>query len=198
MNLHELVVEARTCRRFSQKELSSSVLTELVNTARIVSSARNAQILRYVIIQDKNLRKKMEEAYVLGGALAPEEKPKKGVDDPTAYIVLLAPENTNQFGIMDIGIAAQTIQLAATEKGYATCIIGAFKKNVVIDLLKEEHLDLEGDTLVPYLVMAVGYAGEKRELGKVGEDGITSYYHDENGTNIVPKRELKDVLLLQK
>ncbi len=198
MNLHELVVEARTCRRFSQKELSSSVLTELVNTARIVSSARNAQILRYVIVQDKNLRKKMEEAYVLGGALAPEEKPKKGVDDPTAYIVLLAPENTNQFGIMDIGIAAQTIQLAATEKGYATCIIGAFKKNVVIDLLKEEHLDLEGDTLVPYLVIAVGYAGEKRELGKVGEDGITSYYHDENGTNIVPKHELKDVLLLQK
>lgn len=198
MDFRTLVTETRTCRRFNQKELSLAVLTELVDTARIVSSARNAQILRYVIIQDKDLRKKMEQAYVLGGALAPEERPKKGVDDPTAYIILLAPQETNQFGIMDIGIAAQTIQLTATEKGYATCIIGAFKKNVVLDLLQEEHIDLQGETLVPYLVLALGYAGEKRQLGKVGEDGITSYYHDENGTNIVPKRDLKEVLLLQK
>ncbi len=198
MNLHTLVTEARTCRRFRQEELSSSLLTELVDTTRLVSSAMNAQILRYVIIQDKKLRKKMETAYVLGGAYSPEEKPRKGIDDPTAYIILLAPSNISQFGIMDIGIAAQTIQLLATEKGYATCMIGAFKKNVVLEILQEEQVNLQEHTLVPYLIMAVGYAGEKRQIVQVGEDGITSYYHDENGTNIVPKRALTDVLLLQK
>lgn len=100
MELKELVMQARTCRRFCQEEIPSEILIDLVDTARITSSARNAQIIRYVIVQDKSLRTKIEESFVLGGALPPEQKPQRGIDSPVAFIVLLAPQEKTQFGIM--------------------------------------------------------------------------------------------------
>lgn len=60
MDLKELVIQARTCRRFTQEEMPLEVLTDFVDTARLAPSARNAQILRYAIIHEKNLRTKME------------------------------------------------------------------------------------------------------------------------------------------
>lgn len=203
MDFKELVIKARTCRRYSQEEeIPLEVLTELVDTARLTPSARNAQIIRYAIIQDKNLRSKTEEAFVLGGALPPEQKPQRGVDSPTGYIVLLAPQEITLFGTMDIGIAAQTIQLAATEKGYASCMVGAFKKDVVADILQKEGVSFfdeeTGAKLIPYLLLLLGKPSQERELTEVKEDGKTSYYHDERGYNMVPKRSLESVLLFKK
>ena len=202
MELKELVMQARTCRRFCQEEIPSEILIDLVDTARITSSARNAQIIRYVIVQDKSLRTKIEESFVLGGALPPEQKPQRGIDSPVAFIVLLAPQEKTQFGIMDIGIAAQTIQLVAAEKGYAACMVGAFKKEVVADILQKEGVSFydedSGAKLIPDLLMLLGKPNQNREITTVKEDGKTQYYHDERGCNMVPKRALKDVLLLQK
>lgn len=203
MEFKELVIKARTCRRFSQEgEIPLDVLTELVDTARLTPSARNAQIVRYAVIQDKALRAKMEEAFVLGGALPPDQKPRRGVDSPTGYIVLLAPQEITLFGTMDIGIAAQTIQLAATEKGYAACMVGSFKKDVVADILQKEGVSFfdeeTGAKLIPYLLLLLGKPGQERELTEIKEDGKTTYYHDERGCNMVPKRSLDSVLLLKK
>ena len=103
---------------------------------------------------------------------------------------------------MDIGIAAQTIQLGATEKGYAACIIGAFKKELVADILQKEGVSFfdeeSGAKLLPYLLMIVGKPNQEREITAVPKDGKTTYYHDERGCHMVPKRALKDILLLHK
>lgn len=202
MKFKELVEKARTCRVFCQEEIPAKDLDDLIDMARITPSARNAQILRYVIAQDKNFRAKLEESFVLGGALPPEQKPQRGKDSPAAVIVFLAPQEITQFGIMDIGIAAQTIQLGATEKGYAACIIGAFKKELVADILQKEGVSFfdeeSGAKLLPYLLMIVGKPNQEREITAVPKDGKTTYYHDELGCHMVPKRALKDILLLHK
>lgn len=202
MDLKELVIKARTCRRFKQEEIPMEDLVDLVDTARLTSSARNAQIIRYAVVRDKKLRTKMEEAYVFGGALPPDQKPKRGIDSPVAYIVVLAPQEITQFGTMDIGIAAQTIQLGAAEKGYAACIVGAFKKDVVGDVLQSEGVsffdEISGAKLIPQLLILLGIPNQEREIASVPEDGKTTYYHDERGVNMVPKRSLKDVLLLSR
>lgn len=202
MELKELVKKARTCRFFCQEEIPAKVLDDLIDMARITPSARNAQIIRYVVVQDKNARAKLEESFVLGGALLPEQKPQRGKDSPAAIIVLLAPLEITQFGTMDIGIAAQTIQLGAAEKGYACCIVGAFKKELVADILQKEGVSFfdeeSGAKLIPHLLMLVGKPNQERELTTVKEDGKTHYYIDERGHNVVPKRALKDILLLHK
>lgn len=202
MDFKELVKKTRTCRFFCQEEVPAKVLDELIDLARITPSARNAQIIRYAVIQDKNVRAKLEEAFVLGGALPPEQKPQRGKDSPAAIITFLAPQEISQFGTMDIGIAAQTIQLGAAEKGYASCIVGAFKKELVADILQKEGVSFfdeeSGAKLIPHLLMLVGKPNQERELTTVKEDGKTHYYIDEKGHNMVPKRALKDILLFHK
>lgn len=208
-NLKSLLVETRTCRRFQNDyEISSEILEDLVDMARITSSARNAQVLRYAIINGTEICKKMVPTYALGGSLKAHEKPQPH-QAPTAYIVILAPSDLDEWSIMDIGIAAQTIQLGATEKGLAACIIGAFNGSKLLEILEGQGLDTcdklfsvlrahEDDKIIlkPRLLLALGKSAEKCIISDIPENGKTVYFH-ENDVNIVPKRKLADIILLK-
>ena len=96
--------------------------------------------------------------------------------------------NTTRFQ-RDVGIAAQTILLAAVEKGLGGCMIGSFRKPELKSLLGLS----EG--IEPNLVVALGKPAEKVILTEVGADGSTAYYRDENDVHYVPKRRLEDIIL---
>ena len=89
----------------------------------------------------------------------------------------------------DIGIAAQTILLAATEKGLGGCMIGSFEKGALKELLQLPA------QIEPMLALAIGKPDETVALTAVGPDGSTDYYRDENDRHHVPKRALNDILL---
>ena len=92
--------------------------------------------------------------------------------------------------LRDIGIAAQTILLAAAEKDLGGCMIGNFNRAALKELLKLP------ETVEPNLVVAIGKPAEEVVLTEVGADGNTRYYRDETGTvHYVHKRSLKDILL---
>ena len=92
--------------------------------------------------------------------------------------------------LRDVGIAAQTILLAATEKGLGGCMIGNFNRAALKELIQLP------ENVEPNLVVAIGKPAEKVVLTEAGADGNTRYYRDETGTvHFVPKRALKDILL---
>ena len=184
MDLKNLVTQARTCRRFKgSRRLSADELAAFVDYARLSASARNAQVLRYVLVSDPETRAAMDSLVVLGGALTTDSQ------RPGGYIVIAGPENMDDFAMMDVGIAAQSINLAACEAGFATCMIGAVKKAEAAALVGlPEELKVK-------LVMAVGEADEVRRLVERRPDGKLIYYRDENGVHYVPKLKLEDVLL---
>ena len=192
MALKELVLKARTCRRYKgDVTLSTEALTDFIDHARLSASARNSQILRYVTVIDAETRAAMDKLVVLGGALTPEQR-ATDAQRPSAYIVICAPEKIDNFGVMDIGIAAQTINLAACEAGLNTCMIGAVKKDEAAALL-----GLPEDLKV-YLVMALGVADEEIRLAGRREDGKLIYYRDENDVHCVPKITLEETIILNK
>ena len=209
-DLKSLLVEARTCRRFqASHDISYDVLEDLVDMARITPCARNAQVLRYAIIRDAAVCQEMVATYALGGSLQSEDRPQTQ-QVPTAYIVILAPHDLSEWSIMDIGIAAQTIQLGATEKGLSACMVGAFNSPKVLDILKAQGLDVcdklfsvlrnQEDTetiLKARLLIVLGKADEERVLGDIPADGKTTYFR-ENNKHVVPKRALDDIILLKK
>lgn len=189
MTLAELVVAARTCRRFKgSMGLPSGVLGDLVDLARFCPSARNAQPLRYALISDSEARETMFSLVTFGAALKPEQR-ATAQQHPGAYIVILAPLDLSAMGLMDVGIAAQTINLAATAAGLACCMIGAFSKPGVINLLGTPA------ELEPKLVLALGAPDEERQITTLGPDGNTSYFHDDHDVHWVPKRSLEDVVI---
>ena len=87
-----------------------------------------------------------------------------------------------------MGIAAQTIMLAAVEKGLGGCMIGNFDAEKVCDALEIPK------ELKPRLILGLGKPDEKVVLEEM-VDGKTAYYRDENFVHHVPKRKTEDMIL---
>ena len=90
---------------------------------------------------------------------------------------------------MDGGIAAQTINLAARERGYGCCMIGSFDKEETANLLGiPEHL-------TPILVIAIGTPAEEPIICALPKDGSIKYFRDAADLHFVPKRSVVDVII---
>lgn len=188
MSIYDISVKARACRRFTGEYLSSDFLASLVDCARISPCSRNSQVLRYITVSSPELCEAMTPFVVLGGALKPEQK-ANAQQHPRGFIVIMGPEKKEDFFMMDTGIAAQTIHLAAAEAGIESCMVIVFNRKEI-----EKLLQIPED-LYPYMVLAMGSPDEERSLVEVPEDGKLAYYRDENDTHCVPKLPLDAVLI---
>ncbi len=185
----ELVAAARTCRRFQgDRALGADKLASLVDLARISPCARNLQTLRYVTIHSQSARDAVFAMITLGAALRPEQR-ATAKQSPGGYIVILGPAGSSGFTLMDVGIAAQTINLGAAKEGLACCMVGSFHKERLTALISPP----EG--LEPLLLLALGAPGERRRLEALPSDGSVTYFRDAADVHCVPKRPLDAVLL---
>lgn len=192
MTFAELVATSRTCRYFrNTPHLTEGILSDLVNMAHLAPSARNLQPLRYALVVSPEARKEFFPLLNMMGGRSAEERADE-TRHPAGYIVLIAPKGLNDFGVMDIGIAAQTINLAARSAGLACCMIGAFNKPAADAFLGVPE-DMESR-----LVLALGAPDEDCRLTGPGADGSLTYYNDEAKVHWVPKLPLTDVITLVK
>ncbi len=157
MKFTDLVKEARTVRRFTKEEISLETLSHFVELASTTPSARNSQLARYIVVHSEENVEKMDKCINLSG-FNYEKRQEEARMHPRAYIIICSEPNIGFFPTIDLGIIAQTMQLAAAEKGIGTCMIGAFNK---VKLLTSFGEIMEEAKLEPYLVMAFGYRDEK-------------------------------------
>lgn len=188
-DFHELVEAARSCRRFvTSSPLGMKDLEMLADCARLSPSGRNAQELRFCLVSDPRACAAVYPLLTWAAALKdwggpiPEER-------PTGYIVILAPVKVSATQGIDIGIAMQTIQLAATSRGWGCCPIATFNKEKLVAALSLP----EGYT--PALVLALGVAKEIRHAVTVRAGESLNYYRDEQAVHYVPKIALEDLVL---
>ncbi|MCF8221552.1 MAG: nitroreductase family protein [Bacteroidales bacterium] len=188
MRLQELVRNTRSYRRFYQdKQISREDLSELVELARLSASGSNKQALKFVILNEKEKCETVFPSTAWAGFIKEWDGPAEG-ERPSAYIVILGDkEISNSFGV-DHGIAAQSIMLGATEKGFGGCMIASLKREKLKkDLKLPEHHEV-------LLVLALGYPSEKVVIEEV-ENGNIKYWRDEDDVHHVPKRRLDDLIL---
>lgn len=108
---------------------------------------------------------------------------------PAAYIIILGDKRVRDSFGCDHGIAAQTIMLAATEKGLGGCIIGSIRRE---DLRQALGIPSDYEIL---LVLALGKPRERVVLEAIGPDGDIRYWRDEQGVHHVPKRTLNEIIV---
>jgi len=189
MDFLQLVSEARTCRRFVQDtRISREDLDWLMECARCTPCGRNAQVLRYVLVSSPE---KCAELFVhtrWAGALKDWDGPAEG-ERPTAYIALLAPKETSAIMHMDVGIAAQTLQLAAHARGIGCCMHASFVRPACMELLRVP------DDMHIALILALGMAKEERRLAPMPANGDFAYWRDAQGVHHVPKRTVPELTL---
>jgi nitroreductase len=189
MDMHTLLTQARSCRRFIEAQpLMPADLEWLIDCARLSPSARNAQVLRYVMVSNAALCHQLMGCAGWAGALKGWGGPQTG-ERPTGFIVITAAPESGKWTGLDCGIAAQSIQLAAASKGWGCCMLGSFNEEKVANLLAlNEQQRVQ-------LVLALGVAGEQRRLAPMPADGSFNYWRDENDVHVVPKRALNDLII---
>jgi nitroreductase len=182
MEMSELVTKCRSYRRFdASHRIAEETLREMVSLVRRVPSAANLQPLKYVLSCAPEWNLRIFETLAWAGYL--KEWPGPEADErPTAYIVVLLDADIAQAADIDVGIAAQTILLAATERGLGGCMFGAIKHELLATRLGlPSHLKVA-------LVIALGKPVEHVVLEGLPADGSIKYYRDADGTHHVPKR----------
>lgn len=184
-----LVLSNRSYRRFdSSKEISSDTLLDLINLARNTPSAANKQLIRYKITNDTFLNEKVFSCLKWAGYLADWDGPVEN-ERPTAYITLLAPKSSPNATATDEGIVCQTILLGARTLGLGGCILGNIDREHL-----SSYLDIPDEYCIK-LVIALGAPVEHVILKDIDSTDCIKYYREDDGTHVVPKIKLEDVVL---
>ena len=190
--LIDLLKKNRSYRGYDDSfRIDRSMLEELIDCTRYTASSVNIQPLKYFAASEPETVALIQPLTHWAGKLKELHLPREG-HRPTAFIVICQDMSVSDSPTMfqrDIGIAAQTILLAATEKGLGGGMIGSFEKNAL-----KKALSLP-EQIEPMMVLAIGKPDETVLLTEVGPGGSTDYYRDENDVHFVPKRALKDILL---
>lgn len=189
MEFQDLVAASRTYRRFSDKRVGNTVLTGLVDAARLAPCGNNMQLLRFRVVGEKDECDAVFPHLRWAALYTDWDGPAEG-ERPHGYVVICLPDRLaeNPVHLIDVGIAAQTMALAACARGLGCCMLRSFDDGLA------DELGLP-DGLVPALVLAVGGRGERVLLeGPDTEHGL-SYWREPDGTHCVPKLNLDDLLV---
>ena len=189
MEFLDLVKRTRSYRRFDQTHaISEDTVRHLIECARLTSSGGNNQPLKYYATRTPPANAAVFDALAWAGSLPDWPGPSEG-ERPTAYIVICTDTSIAAAADTDLGIAAETILLAATHAGLGGCMFGSVQRPKVREALSiPEQLKVS-------LVVAIGKPVEDVRLVELAPDQSTKYYRDADGVHYVPKRRLEDVLM---
>jgi nitroreductase len=141
MRFVELAAKRESCRKYKKMPVEREKLLACVEAARMSPSACNSQPWSFVLADDADLTSKVAET------LQEKITGLNSFTDDCGAFVILVEENANlssklggrfkdqEFAQMDIGIAAQSMCLAATDEGLGSCIIGWFHEKALKALL---------------------------------------------------------------
>lgn len=185
MTLHDLLSRSRSYRRFHQQPLEEETLVELLELTRLCPSAGNRQPLKYLLAWRPEQNARIFPHLRWAAALAPWLGPAEG-ERPTGYVVILGDSRIARRCDWDCGIAAQTILLAATERGLGGCMIASIDQGGLrSDLGVPSHLEI-------LMVIALGRPAETVVL-EDGSPDARPYWRDTDDVHHVPKRLLSEL-----
>ena len=188
----DLVKASRSDRGYDESyHFTEEELADFVDCARFAPSSVNGQPFRYYLAWQKEKVDLIQSLTKWARALPDMQLPHEG-KCPTGFVVICQDLNLGESIARyqkDVGIVAQTMLLAAAEKGLGGCMIGNFSPAEVSTVRGlPPHLK-------PVLVIALGKPDEKIVLTELHPGESHHYYRDENDVHYVPKRPLADLIV---
>jgi nitroreductase len=156
MSFLELARSRYSVRKYQDREVEQEKIVEVLEAGRIAPSACNYQPWKFVVVQDAQNRKRLQEIY-----------PREWFG--TAPVVIIVCGDHNKSWVrndakdhcdIDVAIAADHMTLAATDLGLGTCWVCAFDKEKCAEILNLES------NLEPVIVLPLGYPADKVDPGR--------------------------------
>jgi nitroreductase len=189
MDFETLIVRNRSYRRFDRsRAIERETLRRLVDIARRTASAANRQPLKYVLLNHADTCARLFRHLRWAGALKDWAGPAES-ERPTAYIIILCDTEISKNAGCDHGIAAQSMLLAAVEKGLGGCMLGAIDRD---GIRKDFGIPERYEIL---LVVALGVPAEKCVLEEMKAGAGVDYYRDAQSVHHETKRPLDEEIL---
>lgn len=192
-----LVAESRTYRRYDGRPLSAQDLRGLVDAARLAPTGNNSQQLRFRVVpgMEDPAGCQLVFSHLHWAASLPDWSGPEADERPGGYVVVCLPRKVaaSPVRLIDVGIAAQTLALAAAARGLGTCMHKSY------DACLESELGLDALGLDVALVLSVGGRGEKVVLERAGVGAAQghglAYWRDPDRSHHVPKLSLEELLV---
>ena len=121
MTVLETIRKRYSCRAYQDKPIEQEKLDSIFEAARLAPSAKNLQDWRFVVVTDKETKRRLAEA----------ANNQRFLENAGAIIIACSISSEvmrcgQALGPIDVAIALEHIALQATQLGMATCWIGSF------------------------------------------------------------------------
>ncbi|MBE6220972.1 MAG: nitroreductase [Rikenellaceae bacterium] len=159
-------------------------LRRIIEVNRYTPSARNQQVLRFRMVLSDEAEKVLPHIR-LGAALPELNLPQKG-SEPRAFIIICSTVEESRFVDIDLGIAAQSMLLQATEIGLNGICIATFDKQRI-----KEQFNLPYE---PLMILAIGRGKDNIVLTEIKANESHNYYR-KDGIHYVPKLSFEELII---
>ena len=150
MDSFENLLTRRSIRKFETKNIPKKLVKKILKAAMYAPSACNSRPWEFIVVNDKNLMKKIS-TFTHSVAMA--------ADAPLGIMVCGNLEkNYKNFWPQDCAAVTENILLAAHALGLGTVWTGIYPKNDLIKLYNE-HFQLPKN-IIPFCFIPIGYPNE--------------------------------------
>jgi len=174
---YNLVQNRQSDRAYDTRPVEKDKILRILEAARLAPSACNAQPWRFIVVDEPELKNQLADA-AASRVLGINHFTKQA---PVHIVIVMEPANLNSnfgslvkgktFPLIDIGIAAEHICLAAKAEGLGSCMLGWFDEPAVKKLL-----GIPKSRRVP-LIITIGYpaSDEIRPKRRKNFDDVVSF-----------------------
>ena len=192
MTTYEAMKGRRSIRKFDgSKMIPLEILEKAVDVARLAPCGVNMQSLKYCVVTDPKLT---SEIFALSkwGMMLKDGSGRPGAgEEPPVWILVLNDSSIKQVAPLDVGAASENIMIYCQSEGIGSCWLENIAKKEI-----EKLIDLP-ENLTIATSIALGYPAMKSKEVEITESGETAYFWGEDGSLSVPKRCLKDVMIIK-
>jgi nitroreductase len=133
MDYFDVILKRKSVRKYDPEPIPEKTLKKILEAGRVAPSAKNIQPWRFVVVKDKEMKKKVAEACNNQMFMAQADVIVCGCAlEKIAYGRMGG--HLNSYPI-DLAIALDHMILAAASEGLGTCWIGAFNEEKVKEVL---------------------------------------------------------------
>jgi nitroreductase len=169
MELFDAIKTRRSVRKYLDKPIEEEKLRSVLEAVRMSPSWANFQCWRLVVVKDKDTKAKISALSYVESFFAPlgykaNPSAKALADAPVVIVLCADPKKSGtlsnqQYYLVDSGLAAQNMMLAARGLGLGSVFVGIYDENKLKKLL---HIP---DEIKIVGLFPVGYPAEELKDG---------------------------------
>jgi nitroreductase len=157
MDIYKAISLRKSVRAFKSEDVPADVMTRILESTRLAPSASNRQEWRFVVVRNKDTRKKIAQAAFGQDHVAQAPVVLACCADTDEHVMTCGQQSYP----IDVAIAVTHITLCAAAEGLGTCWIGAFYEDQIKEILNiPNHIRVVA-------ILPVGYPHDPGPVEKI-------------------------------